>query len=290
MKIIDLEQGSKEWLSWRKTVITATECSIIMGSNPWATPYLCWGRKLGLIPEQKSNSAMEKGTRLEPQARAHFMDRYGMNMAPMVVESTDHDFLGASLDGISPCKRFLLEIKCGEAAHSAAKQGLIPLYYMHQMQHQMLVTGAEKCYYYSYDGSEGIRMEVYRDPIFAEEYMPKAREFWRCVAFSEPPALQEKDYKSMEENSDWQLYSKQYQEIDFTIKKLEQHKESLRKQLIGLCEDQNCSGNGIKIMKTTMKGRISYDEIPELKEVDLEKHRKPSTISWKILCSEKKAS
>ena len=89
MKEIKLEQGSPEWLAWRKTVITATDASIILGNNPWDTPYTCWQRKLGLIEEKKSNEAMERGKRLEPEARAQFMDHYGIYMEPRVVESTN---------------------------------------------------------------------------------------------------------------------------------------------------------------------------------------------------------
>ena len=50
--MIELEQGSPEWLSWRRTVITATDASVIMGNNPWETPYSCWQRKLGLLEEK----------------------------------------------------------------------------------------------------------------------------------------------------------------------------------------------------------------------------------------------
>lgn len=291
MKIIELDQGSKEWLSWRKTVITATECSVIMGSNPWDTPYVCWGRKLGIIPEKQSNEAMERGKKLEPEARKQFIDRYGINMTPVVVESSEYNFMGASLDGISDDGIDLLEIKCGgEKLHQAASQGIIPEYYLHQMQHQLLVTGARKCFYYSYDGKNGICIEVFPDPLFIESFLPKAREFWRCVAFNEPPPLQEKDYKNMSEDWDWQSASTRYKELDAQIKSLEATKEEYRKQLIGLCQNQNCAGNGIKVMKTTIKGRVSYDDIPEIKTLDLEKYRKPSSTSWKIFSSEKKES
>lgn len=34
MKEIKLEQGTPEWLAWRRTVITATDASIILGNNP----------------------------------------------------------------------------------------------------------------------------------------------------------------------------------------------------------------------------------------------------------------
>ena len=284
MKEIKLEQGSAEWLSWRKTVITATDASILMGNNPWDTPYQCWQRKLGLIEEKKSNEAMERGKRLEPEARAQFIERHGIQMEPMVVESTEFDFLGASLDGIDFLGNALLEIKCGgEKLHSMARRGEIPAYYKDQMQHQLLVTGASRCYYYSYDGTDGICIEVLPDPEFKAIFMPKAREFWKCVALGEPPALQDRDYKDMSEFGPWEIIASEYRRINEEIKKLEEIREIHRKEIIRLCGDQNCLGNGIRVMKSTMRGRVAYDEIPELQGVDVDKYRKNPITMWKIM-------
>lgn len=284
MKIIDLEQGSQEWLTWRKTVITATDASIIMGNNPWCTPYKCWQRKLGLIEEQPSNEAMERGKRLEPEARALFEEGFGQKMEPMVVESSDYKFLGASLDGISECKKFIVEIKCGGAKlNDMAYRGVIPEYYQDQMQHQLLVTGAEKAFYYCYDGKAAICIEVYPDPDFAKIFLPKAREFFRCIAFAESPPLSEKDYFNKSGDEFWISFAEEYREICEKIKKLEEMKEICRNQLIRLCGDQNCIGDGVRVMKTTMRGRVAYDDIPEIKGVDLDKYRKESTTSWKIM-------
>lgn len=284
MKAIELEQGTEEWLSWRRTVITATDCSCIMGNNPWTTPYKCWQRKLGYIEEQKSNEAMERGKRLEPEARDHFLRKYDLVMEPMVVESSEFDFLGASLDGISIFKNRILEIKCGGSKlHDMASRGEIPQYYQDQIQHQLLVTGAEMCYYYSYNGHDGICIEVFPEPGFAEKFLPKAREFLKCIALDEPPALQDADYRDMSGTPHWKGYAEEYRKLNEQIKSLEDIKESYRKELLKLCDDQNCIGNGIKIMKTTMKGRVAYDEIPEIKGIDLEPYRKKSTTSWKIM-------
>lgn len=288
MKIINLEQGSAEWLSWRKTVITATDCPAILGSSPWMTAYKCWQRKLGLVEEQKSNEAMERGKRLEPEARAQFIERHGINMTPAVVESETYEFLGASLDGLSDCKKYILEVKCGGATlHNQAINGVIPDYYRDQMQHQLLVTGAEKAFYYSYNGKDGVCIEVMPDETFAEKFLPKGRAFWKGVAFFEPPPLQGGDYKDMNDNLDWQEYARLYSEADASLKALEDKKDWLRKKLIELCADQCCTGSGLKVMKTIMRGRIAYDEIPEIKGIDLDKYRKLSTTSWKILVDSK---
>lgn len=284
MKIIELEQGSQAWLSWRKTVITATDASIILGNNPWDTPYTCWQRKLGLIGEKVSNEAMERGKRLEPEARAQFIERHGIEMVPQVVESSEFDFLGASLDGIDILGNSLLEIKCGSGKlHDMASRGEIPIYYRDQMQHQLLVTGASKCYYYSYNGEDGICIEVLPDPGFIASFMPKARQFWKCVAFCEPPALQDSDYKDMSVEPLWRLTAMEYRKINEQIKNLEEVKEAYRKELLNLCGDQNCLGEGVKVMKTIVRGRIAYDEIPEIKGINLNKYRKDSSTVWKIL-------
>lgn len=284
MKIIELEQGSEAWLAWRKTVITATEASIIMGNNPWDTPYICWQRKLGLIEEKKANEVMERGKRLEPEARAQFIQRHDIKMTPVCAESTEFEFLGASLDGISSCHSMLLEVKCGGAKlHDMAYRGEIPQYYQDQMQHQLLVTGAKKCFYYSYNGEDGICIEVFPDPKFKGGFMPKARAFWKCVALSEAPPLQDGDYLDMSENDSWKGLANVYKDICDQIKYLEERKEQYRKWLLDLCADQNCSGDGVKAMKTIMRGRVDYDGIPELQGVDLDKYRKKSTTIWKIM-------
>lgn len=284
MKVINVEQGTKEWLNWRKTVITATDCPAILGNSPWQTPYKCWQRKLGLVEEQASNEAMERGKRLEPEARALFIQQTGIEMTPVVVESSEYPFLGASLDGISALGVSLLEIKCGgEKLHSMAAHNIIPDYYLDQMQHQMFVTGAELCYYYSYDGKNGICIEVPRDATFEERFMPKARAFWKGIAFFEPPPLVQKDYRDMNDSLEWAEYARMYQEVDANIKAMEEKKDYLRKKLIHLCADQSSQGGGVKVIKTMMKGRIDYDNIPEIKMVDLDKYRKESTSQWKLM-------
>lgn len=282
-KEIKVEQGSPEWLAWRKTVITATDSSSIMGNNPWTSAYKCWQRKLGLIEEQASNEAMERGKRLEPLARDQFIERFGINMVPKVVESTEFIFLGASLDGINSSGNLLLEIKCGgEKLHEQAIRGEIPAYYLDQIQHQLLVTGAEKCFYYSYNGYEGTCIEVFPDAKFRETFIPKARAFWKCIALNEPPALILADYKDMNHDSQWKEISEEYQNTIEIIKNLEEIKEGHRKKLLELAGDNNCIGHGIKVMKIIARGRVAYDEIPELQGVDIDKYRKSSSTIWKI--------
>jgi putative phage-type endonuclease len=283
MKFVDVEQGTEEWLKWRKTLITATDCPVIMGSSPWSTPYKCWQNKLGLLGDQAPNAAMQRGKELEPLAREWFSKTI-CEMNPKVIESSEYSFIGASLDGISNLGNHILEIKCGsEKLHALAKDGIIPEYYKDQIQHQLLVTRAGSCFYVSFDGIDGIIIRVEPDPTFAERFLKKARDFWKCVANAEPPAMSQKDYKDMTLEPKWELYTNMYKNIEDSIKKMETQKSLIRQTLISLCENQSCQGNGLKVINQASKGRIDYDEVKELKGIDLEKYRKPAIQSWKFL-------
>lgn len=184
MKLLDLDQGSLSWLQWRRSVITATDASVIMEVNPYCNITELRLRKLGLIPEIATNFVMQRGKDLEEPARLKFNFENDLNLSPAVVECSKHPFLGASLDGISKDGRYILEIKCpGKKGMQIAKNGEILPYYLTQMLHQLLVTGAEMCYYYCYDGQDGHTIEVYPDKKWEEEYLPKAEEFWMSLIF-----------------------------------------------------------------------------------------------------------
>ena len=77
--------------------------------------------------------------------------------------------------------------------------------------------------------------------------------------------------------------AEEYRSLNEQIKALEEKKEACRKELLSMCQDQSCLGHGIRVMKTVMRGRVAYDDIPEIKLVDLDKYRKASTVTWKIL-------
>lgn len=184
MKILEWEQGSEDWLQWRRSVVTATDSATITGVNPYCDITELRLRKLGLIPEKEVSYAMQRGKDLEEQARDLFMFDMDMKLTPMVVESSTHPFLGASLDGITKDHRYIIEIKCpGKKGMQIAKNGEILPYYLAQMRHQLLVTGAEMCYYFCYDGKQGHTIEVYPDKKWEKEYLPKAEEFWMSLIF-----------------------------------------------------------------------------------------------------------
>jgi putative phage-type endonuclease len=184
MKIINLKQDTPEWKAWRKTSITATDAASIMGVNRYCSLKKLRQKKLGFFPEEEMNQFMLRGKNLEEEARQTFNDKEQLDMVPLIAESTEYPFLGASLDGISSCHKYILEIKCPQKkSMEEAKSGIVKPLYIAQMQAQLLVTGAEMCYYYCYDGIENYMIKVYPDKEWQMEYIPKAEEFWMSLVF-----------------------------------------------------------------------------------------------------------
>lgn len=193
MPIIDIPQGSPDWLKLRRSHITATDMSIIMGSNPFKTLAELWREKMGLVPPQESNAAMERGSRLEPDARECACEKIGLDFEPVVIVSDEHPWAMASLDGISGAGNIILEIKCPkESTHlDTFHNKNYPVYYKDQIQWQLLVSDAAGCYYFSYRPEcreyPFAFVSVLPDKEWHKQMLEKGYEFYqRLCNFDEP--------------------------------------------------------------------------------------------------------
>src|SRR6202158_1272887 len=116
LELISLEQGSREWLDFRKTKITATDAAVIIRASHWKTPVQLYHEKLSNDPPAPPNERMQRGSDSQPNARALFNLTTALDMQPAVIVK---DWLMASLDGLSLCKLYILEIKCpGDKDHA----------------------------------------------------------------------------------------------------------------------------------------------------------------------------
>lgn len=274
-----MKQGSDEWLAFRKTKITATDASIIMGASHWKT-------KIQLFYEKKSNDKpapptekMQRGIDLEPVARELFILKTGIFVEPAVAV---RDWSMASLDGMSADGNIILEIKCpGEKDHAIALQEKVPDHYYPQIQHQIYVMGLDRAYYFSFDGFDGHSLAIERDNEYIEKMLIEEKKFYDCLINNTPPEPSEGDY--IERNDSlWEQCASRWRSVNESIKKLEREEEELRKNLISLSGELNSKGAGISLCQIQRKGNVDYTRIPELKNIDLEKYRKPTITSWRI--------
>ena len=171
--IDDLEQGSAEWLDWRRGVIGASDAATIMGENPWASATKLLEEKLGLHQSFGGNAATREGHRLEEFARESLEKKYRHKIMPTVVQDSKDPFLAASLDGIDSSNTRIYEIKCGLKSYEKTRDtGAVPAYYVAQLQHMMMVTQLDSLIFAAYRPDEKlISFEIERD----ERYIKRLR-------------------------------------------------------------------------------------------------------------------
>jgi putative phage-type endonuclease len=278
----ELIQNTPEWEEMRKTKIGASEAPIIMGVSPYTTPHQLWQCKLDLVPREEINAGMRRGHDLEDRARQELEKMTGLLFRPQVKFHPDNKWMMASLDAIDILESVIAEIKCpGQDDHLLALQGKIPDKYFPQVQHQLEVCQLPKALYFSFDGEKGVIVEVFRDDKYIKDMLKKEKEFYQWMLDLTPPPLTNRDY-ALKETPEWENTALQWKSITEQIKSLSEIEEKLRESLISQCHGQSSMGSGIKVAKSTRKGAIEYTKISELKGLDLEKYRKPSSEYWRI--------
>jgi putative phage-type endonuclease len=277
----ELVQGSVEWLDLRKKHITGTDAVIIMNASHWKTKVQLYHEKIS--PEHKTftNATMQRGIDLEPIARGLFSIKTGIEVYPHVIIK---EWAMASLDGISADSETIVEIKCpGEKDHAIALSGKVPDHYFPQLQHQMYVAGVQSMYYFSFDGADGVIVEVARDDAYIEKMIEEELKFYECLQKKSPPEPEPDDYVERDDDL-WKQAVDEWIAVKCNLTNYERQEEQLRKKLIFLAGESNAKGAGISLCQVNRKGNIDYAKIPELKNIDLEKYRKETSSSWRISC------
>jgi predicted phage-related endonuclease len=126
---------------------------------------------------------MERGSALEPEARRQYEKSFGVRVKPECLKSNTHDWLRASVDGLSHDAELVVEIKCGESVyrHTAAKRKP-PGYYYAQLQHILAVTGYESIDFWCYLPSRpGVHICVPRNPDYIQRLIETEYAFWEQI-------------------------------------------------------------------------------------------------------------
>ncbi len=267
-----------------------------MGVSPWSTPMKLYEEKISdsIIENDDNQYVKDIGNRLEPKLRAAFEEKMGMLYPAANVKMEKYPFLRASLDGLSACGKYIIEIKySGQKDWELAKMGLVPDKYFPQVQHALMVSGAQLGYYlsYPYEGRNDaiIDMEklaivlVEPDPEYISRMQAIEINFWQeHVLKGIPPKPVDKDYVPIigmaEVAKEYKKLSKQIHDLEILRDHykeiiLEKAKESGHTRLI-------CAG--IKVRQETRVGAVDYAKIPELQGVDLERYRKAHSTYWKF--------
>lgn len=280
---MNIVQGTDEWLNLRKGKITASKIPIIMGISPYQTAYQLWCEELGLEAPRPSTQYMQDGLDAEDAAREFFYNQTGVRVKPDVVFSKENPLFMASLDGINDEKTLILEIKKNNKDyHEMAKNGNVIEFHKCQMQFQMYCTGLPQAHYLSWrKGDEHICI-VPRDDIYIERIIEAGLKFKNSIENCEPPELTDRDYIDVSDDAEMSWLATKYDYHRTLWKQSESECESIKAQMVQAAGKRNVKGKGFKISKYAVRGRIDYNAIPELKDIDMEQYRKPAGTSYRI--------
>ena len=271
--IIQLAQGSPEWHAYRQSRRNASESAAVLGLSPWMTPYQLWLVKTGRT-ETRVTQAMQRGTDLEPLARAAYEDQTGLVMQPLVLEAGGYS---ASLDGMTLEGDLVLEIKCPLRGTRSdlwqdVQSGQVPAYYGIQVQHQLMVSGADLAHLWVFDGSKGILHAIERDADAMERIQAGWDAFEQYLTADTPPPLSVAD-TAVRNDQAWAdaaaAYTLAKREADAQAERL----EAARQALVALAQHPKEQGAGVSVTRFWRQGNVDYKKVPQLQGLDLSSYR-----------------
>lgn len=294
MKLINLKQGTPEWLTWRKEGIGASDVPMILGKSPYKSAYDLFLEKTGKVI-QKENANQAYGKAKEQEILALYTAQTGHAVTPACVESSNEFWMRASLDGADFSFSRIVEVKAASAEIFAmAKKGVLPAHYMLQVQAQLYciqpktpasdqasVKGASVCDYVAYHKGEIAIVTVERDAGF-DKNIPALKEFLERTRAGIEPPISEGDCVLIEDDLAFELAAKNYWELKESFDAVKEEFEQAKAMLCAFGDGLSVRGYQTKINVAFKKGNIDYTKVPELKGVNLEPYRKPAYKETRI--------
>jgi hypothetical protein len=260
MKLIDLTQGTEEWLEYRRSRVTATDFCIVA-----ADAGLCeniFSKSLNTLIKEKTTGVLQKDNKYFAMGR-HFepilMQGYkGVDLVTSQIGLYSKNLrIMSSFDGIDWFADRVIEIKT--TSKSKDERDKIIKYYSYQVAHQCYTSELDAGIIiigWLQDGelSEIETIEVKADKIISKsEWLRLCKEFIvKLDAASQAPT---------ESISAWEKYNN----LDIEIKKLKQQQEEYKQQLI-LAHPRGATFSQFSVVEST---RTSCKYAEYIKELDL---------------------
>ncbi|EAK8792535.1 hypothetical protein E7Q53_03565 [Campylobacter coli] len=279
-KIIDLEQGSAEWLNFRKGKITASIVASCIGEKG---AFLSKEKAKELIQgvyEPYVSEAMKKGREYEELIRAKMEFIIGKDITPIVIQSLENELFMASLDGIDNEKtiyEFKYSTNNEEYEQVLKFKKPSPKYYA-QVQFQLFVGGFEKCVFAVLNENDDLTYcMVKSDKEYQDFMLRKIDEFIKDYLVN-----QKNDYKELEDTKAKNL-TIEIIRLENTIKPIKEKLESLKKELIALANGEKARCLDITIYPQS-RTIIDYKGFLEQKNITVPKefYKESTSMCLKI--------
>lgn len=272
MIIKNLEQGTPEWIEFRRNCVTATDIAAICNvDGSFKNKKEVIQEKLGHDPELSDyqKKIFQDGHEFEDSARTR-LNESGYGFKPVVVVSSLNDRLMASLDGLDSTKEVCLEVKsCTNESRFKAYCERIPPMYMAQVQFQLFCTGYKKALVVFCYGDEARAQEVTADPIVQKIYYEAAVKFLAEmdeIKAANLPATNQ----TLANSGDTEMLTNLLQQEALLKQDLDAVKnmiDSIANKLLKQYGATKLENDLVSIQTIERQGNIDYKSIPELKKL-----------------------
>jgi putative phage-type endonuclease len=258
----NLNQGTKEWLEFRKKHIGSSDIGVIMGASPWKDAYTLWLEKTGRKEEGFATQAMRRGKMLEPVAREMYIKETGVDVIPFVVESKKWPVALASLDGISFDGTLIVEIKCPTSSKTLdmARNKDLEEHYLYQVQWQLMISEAKSCDFVVYMEDGFTYFTICSLPDMQKEMLEKAKEFWEFVEKGVEPPKKTDRYEEINEMEFWDK-SMAFNEIAKEKAIIEAKYEKAKAALLQEANGRQCKNDFVRIVYTAPSKIVDWSKV-----------------------------
>lgn len=194
LSVHDAEKDHDKWLRTRDMGIGGSDAAVIMGLNPYKSPYQLWMEKTGQAapPDLSGNPYIYWGTKNEANIADWFQEETGKKVRKLgTLQNRTYPFMLANVDRQVLGENAGLEIKTAGVRHYKEWKGdEIPDAYYCQCLHYMAVTGSD--YWYIavlLGGNESMWKRIDRNEEDVQTLISKEREFWSLVQTHTAPPI-----------------------------------------------------------------------------------------------------
>lgn len=170
MKLIDLQQGTKEWHEYRSTRIGASDFALFACHKGLSEPIFKVSLNENIYNKQNNieladNIYMKRGREEEPLINSYFNELTGGSYMPTIVEHSESIY--SSLDGYDPFFKAIVEYKT--TSKSVEHERDILQYYVWQILHQMYCSNKLMAYcVIKYFGTVNNPLRIYKITHFVD--------------------------------------------------------------------------------------------------------------------------
>lgn len=190
----EAETDHAKWLETRNAGIGGSDASVIMGLNPYKSPYQLWLEKTGQAeaPDLSHVQAVYWGSKNEANVADWFQETTGKKARKLgTLRSRSHPFMLANVDRAVMGEEAGLEIKTAGVSQAKKWRGdEIPDAYYCQCLHYLAVTGADRWYIaVLIGGNEALYKVVERNEDDIKALIEAEADFWHLVETKTPPPV-----------------------------------------------------------------------------------------------------